>query len=246
MSEKALNEEAMAACRYLDPKALQRVLKDLRMNAPAIADAESDKTLLHIISPTKNMDFRLPNAYDEAISNAEILLDMLLQAGCSLSKRDSQGYTPFSLALGNEETEYAELLLEKSEQDPKEWESPVPILILVASWGSEEILEHLLRMGLQIRAADYDNTSPLHNLGSQASLALATRLNELFPNAYKLRANGRLPSELHLTNMNYWSCTKSGLEVLEFLIQPLILHSETEDVSKLWEYFASILRYKEW
>ncbi|KXH66162.1 hypothetical protein CSAL01_10427 [Colletotrichum salicis] len=76
-----------------DIAALQRVVDDQRVDVSSILSLGQGDGLLHLLVRENYSARRV------CVAQAEDILDLLLSAGCSLSKRGSDGHTPLSLAI---------------------------------------------------------------------------------------------------------------------------------------------------
>lgn len=223
--------------------ALQRVVNDRRVGVSSILSPNQGDGLLHLLVRAEDM---IDWYEDIWISHAEEALDLLLSAGCSLSKRNSDGHTPLTLAIQEGMFVSARMILKRCENEPTAWECQTPILVLIAESGSEEILDLLRSMGLEVDVADYEEKTPLHCLGDNTSLTLAKKLESLVPDARQCRSNAKLPWECYMdTILAAGGFNSTPLDVLEYLVQPLVTHSDSSEASKVWEYFASRISQSE-
>lgn len=168
-------------------------------------------------------------------SAIEAMLDVLLHNGCSLCARNNKGHTPFSLALEQQETELAQILSEEEAFGCGAWDSPIPILLLIAKSGTEQILDRLLGLGFQPSPADYLCETPLHRLGAQTNFALAARFEQLLPGSRELHSDGKMPWEYYLEATDF---DPSSSEILVFLIQPFLLDSQDMQASRIWNHYT--------
>jgi hypothetical protein len=114
----------------------------------------------------------------------------------ALRTRDRLGYTPLVLAIELEQVELALLLLTNCRNDAPTWESPTThVLRLAARAGSLPLFQGLLDAGLDADAGDPDLFSPLHCLGSGATLEFIDYLKSQYKDSCSQRIHGRLPLE---------------------------------------------------
>ncbi|KAK1458788.1 hypothetical protein CCUS01_09042 [Colletotrichum cuscutae] len=236
---RSLKTLAFDAVRWsLDITVLQRVVDDQRVDVSSILSHGHEDGLLHALVRS-GTDGRASEDSGWFVQ-AEKILDLLLSVGCSLSKRNRDGHTPLTLAIKEGLIGFAETILKRCENEPMAWECQTPILLLVAESGSEGILDLLRSIGLKVRLADYEQKTPLHCLKGNAELTLVKKLESLVPNARLCRSNAKLPWECYVATMLAVSYFRSSsVDVLEYLIQPLVPQSNPSDASKVWEYFAS-------
>ncbi|KAF0315992.1 ankyrin repeat protein [Colletotrichum asianum] len=215
-------------------------VRDPRLDVSSITDSDTRNGPLHMLVLADHdrwMD-RWELREEEWADEINEMLNVLLDGGCNLSSRNNEGHTPLSLALQKRESRVAQIILKRPEFAFGAWESPIPILRLVAQLGSQDVLDQLLRLGFCPSPADYGNKTPLHFLDADTELALVIRLEELFPGARKLRADEKMPWELYLDATNF---NPRSVDVLEFLVQPLLCNSELVEGAKVWEYYTSNL-----
>ncbi|KXH52550.1 hypothetical protein CSIM01_09131 [Colletotrichum simmondsii] len=242
----SLETMALVACQTNDISMLQEVVDDQRIDVSSIVSPNHEDGLLHLLVRSGYEEDRTDDTW---IVEAEEVLDLLLSVGCSLSKRNSDGHTPLTLAIEERQIEFAGVILKRCENEQAAWECQTPILLLVAESGSEEILTLLRSMGLEVHPADYEQKNPLHCLNSDAALAMVKELESLIPDARQCRSSAKLPWESYMDTIlaerpeaPYLGPSYSispATEVLEYLVQPLTAHSDPSEASKVWKHYAA-------
>ncbi|KAK1455122.1 hypothetical protein CMEL01_03882 [Colletotrichum melonis] len=222
-----------------DITVLQRVVDDQRVDVSTILSPGQEDGLLHALVRSGYGDWA--DEYPDWLVRAEKILDLLLGVGCSLSKRNRDGHTPLTLAIKERLFSFAEIIFKRCENEPMAWECQTPILLLVAESGSEGILDLLQSMGLEVHLADYEHKTPLHCLDAHAELTFVKKLESLVPDARQLRSNGKLPWECYADTITAERFYSPPVEVLEYLVQPLVTLSNPFEASKVWEHYASII-----
>ncbi|KAF4877431.1 Ankyrin-2 [Colletotrichum siamense] len=233
----SLERLAISACHHIKAGPLREAVKDPRIDVSSIVDSNTGNSLLHTMVIADHSYAKVRNE-TKWISQINELLELLLDGGCSLGLLNNEGHTPLSLALECQEAQVATAFLRRTDLEQINYNSPCPILLLVAKAGSDDVLDLLLRMGLKTSSADYKGKTPLHCLEDRAKLALAVRFEELFPGARQLLADGKLPWEAYLDATNF---EPPYADVLEFLIQPFLHHDNPSEGSKIWEYYTTNL-----
>ncbi|CAI0644315.1 unnamed protein product [Colletotrichum noveboracense] len=234
----SLEKLSISACHDVDDTQLREAVKDARISTSSITDCDTGNGLLHNLVLGDHEEMKGALGMSGWEYRIELMLDILLGDGCSLSSRNNNGHTPFSLALEQGETRLAEILLERKEFASSAWGSPVPILLLVAKSGSETVLDQLLDLGLPTSPLDYSSKSPLHCLQANTELGLAIRFEQVLPGSRELRSDGKMPWKHYLHNTNF---DPPSSDVLSFLIQPLLLHFESLEISNIWESYTANL-----
>lgn len=238
--QRSLENLITSACHNVDCNKLQEAVKGARIDTSSITDCDTGDSLLHTLVLGRHRGLKPSigrQAWEERI---ELMLDILLGNGCSLSSRNNEGHTPLSLAMEEGETHLAKIILGRKEFECNRWDFPVPILLLVAKSGSERVLDQLLDLGLPISPVNYTSKSPLHCLQRDAELGLAIRLEQLLPGSRELRRDGKMAWEHYLCNTDF---DPRSSDVLSFLIQPL-LDLESLEVPNIWEsYITNLSRH---
>jgi hypothetical protein len=122
----------------------------------------------------------------------------------ALRTTDRLGYTPLVLAIELEQVELALLLLTNCRNDAPTWKCPTThVLRLAARAGSLPLYQGLLDAGIDVDAGDPGLFSPLHCLGSGATLEFIDYLKSQYKDACAQRLHGRLPLENFL---QAWLC----------------------------------------
>ncbi|KAI3532766.1 hypothetical protein CSPX01_13226 [Colletotrichum filicis] len=216
---------------------LQRVVDDQRVDVSSISSPGQEDGLLHTLVRSGEWASEDSGWFVQA----EKILDLLLGVGCSLSKRNRDGHTPLTLAIKEGLIGFAETILKRCENEPMAWECQTPILLLVAESGSEGILDLLISMGLEVHLADYGHKNPLHCLKHDTDVTMVEKLDTLVPGGRQRRSDEKLPWEFYMNAIltESPSFISPAVEVLEYLIQPLVTFSNSLEASRMWEYYVS-------
>jgi ankyrin repeat protein len=164
----------------------------------------------------------------------------------ALRTTDRLGYTPLVLAIELEQVELALLLLTNCRNDAPTWKSPTThVLRLAARAGSLPLYQGLLDAGVGVDAGDPGLFSPLHCLGSGATLEFIDYLKSQYKDACVQRLDGRLPLENFL---QVWLCQEYILagELDPRLVDALTSPSDMlswikSEGTAIWQYITKDL-----
>jgi ankyrin repeat protein len=164
----------------------------------------------------------------------------------ALRTTDRLGYTPLVLAIELEQVELALLLLTNCRNDAPTWKSPTThVLRLAARAGSLPLYQGLLDAGVGVDAGDPGLLSPLHCLGSGATLEFIDYLKSQYKDACVQRLDGRLPLENFL---QVWLCQEYILagELDPRLVDALTSPSDMlswikSEGTAIWQYITKDL-----
>jgi hypothetical protein len=166
-----------------------------------------------------------------------------------------EGFTPLMEALrsGNEETAatllqfWAERHGYKSAEDGTENQNPGALAGLSQSEG---LIQSLFNEGLcvALKGATRIETSPLHNLSSEASLRCVKLLKVLYPRSCGTRLGGSLPLEAYLARclLSPEGFERPPVDFREVLFELAALDLQGADTKQVqaaaWERFSDLLK----
>ncbi|KAJ3531214.1 hypothetical protein NM208_g8973 [Fusarium decemcellulare] len=140
-------------------------------------------------------------------------LDVLFNIDQELSQRallmkTEAGSTPLMLSLTaiEEAREHevdvtenkAVFFLDYCQNLPNFWDKHQDIFSRAVRTRSRKVLQHVVDLGFMPRATEPYETTPLHNLGANATHEWTEYLKRIYPGALSLRFENRLPLELYI------------------------------------------------
>lgn len=157
-----------------------------------------------------------------------------------LSSINCEGFTPITLAMRMRGKSCAAMIRHCTD-DPKYWMSPEPIFNLAAAFGSTDVVQAMLSVGLEPTTLQAGGGTPLHFLSPSAEVGCVKTLKAFFPGACKLRFRNRLPIEHYIaccifSELNGNSVpVQPAYSIMEELIDPEAFTTISYEGWTLWE-----------
>lgn len=163
----------------------------------------------------------------------------------ALTDQNSLGQTPLSLLLGDTSDLSRQKLfnlLDLCPRVPSFWESQKSVFEDAARWGSEEVINGLLRAGAIPEAAECGRCTPLHCLSSSASLDCVQVLLSYYGPARDYVYDELLPVEQYImSSFRYYHCP--NLNIVEALFPTVLIGVRDGETGSCWQLICAIQSY---
>lgn len=165
----------------------------------------------------------------------------------ALTDQNSLGQTPLSLLLRDASDLSRQKLfhlLDLCPRVPSFWESQKSVFEDAATWGSEEVVNGLLRAGAIPEAAECGRCTPLHCLSNSASLDCVQVLLRYYEPARDYVYDELLPVERYIAS-SVRDHKVLNLNIVEALFPMISVGVRGEDTVSSWQVICAIEYYVE-
>lgn len=165
----------------------------------------------------------------------------------ALTDQNSLGQTPLSLLLRDASDLSRQKLfhlLDLCPRVPSFWESQKSVFEDAATWGSEEVVNGLLRAGAIPEAAECGRCTPLHCLSNSASLDCVQVLLRYYEPARDYVYDELLPVERYIVS-SVWDHKVLNLNIVEALFPMISVGVRGEETVSSWQVICAIEYYME-
>lgn len=165
----------------------------------------------------------------------------------ALTDQNSLGQTPLSLLLGDTSDPSRQKLfnlLDLCPRVPSFWESQKSVFEDAATWGSEEVVNGLLRAGAIPEAAECGRCTPLHCLSNSASLDCVQVLLRYYEPARDYVYDELLPVERYIVS-SVCDHKVLNLNIVEALFPMISVGVRGEVTVSSWQVICDIEYYME-
>ncbi|KAF4472043.1 Ankyrin repeat [Fusarium albosuccineum] len=181
-------------------------------------------------------------------------LDALFNIDQELSERalvmkTEVGSTPLTLALTaveearDHEVDATEnkaiFFLDYCQNLPHFWDKHEDIFPRTTQTASRKVLQHVVDLGFMPDATQPYETTPLHNLGANATHEWTEYLKSMYPGALSLRVENRLPLELYIERV-LWAGKPPRSDVLHALAPLHFLGLKDCEGVTVWEFVCQL------
>ncbi|KAI0438504.1 ankyrin repeat-containing domain protein [Xylaria telfairii] len=168
----------------------------------------------------------------------KLLLTLEEERQIALGLQSQNGRTPVHVSMDEGHKE-AVLILMQHCPSPDFWKGGTHLFREAAKIGSAEVVRKLLDVGVELDPITANSESPLHFIGSNASVECARLLVEAFPHCHlRTKDDGKIPVESFMTRAVY---TKGPVNHGIFNILANVDLSSLEYGPHLWETMCSVI-----